>query len=65
MTVENDVEDPAISERDFFKRDHALDNIRLRFRLIYGGQASVEVTSSPPNKISVRIDAPNDPMHHR
>lgn len=58
LTVENDVEDSAVSETDFFQRGHALDNIRERLRLIYGEQASMEVTSSRPNIISVRIEAP-------
>jgi LytS/YehU family sensor histidine kinase len=74
IMVENDVEDPVI-EKDFFQAGHALHNIRERLRLIYGGQASIEVRSPRPYVISVRIEAPvkpvksgantNDSMHHR
>jgi hypothetical protein len=76
LTVENDVEDAPGSEADFFKGGHALDNIRERLQLIYGGQASLEVTVPRSNLVSVRIEAPerpaqngsdsHDPMHpHR
>jgi LytS/YehU family sensor histidine kinase len=61
LTVENDLEDSALSETDFFKRGHALDNIRERLRLIYRGRASIDVTSPRPNVISVRIEAPASP----
>jgi hypothetical protein len=57
LAVENDVED-AVSETHFFQRGHALDNIRERLQLIYGGQASIEVTTPQSNVVSVRIEAP-------
>jgi len=57
MIVENDVEDP-VSDKDFFLPGHALHNIRERFRLIYGGQASIEIRSPRPDIISVKIEAP-------
>ncbi len=61
LTVENDLEDSPVSEADFFKSGHALDNIRERLRLIYGGQASLEVTVPRPNLVSVRIEGPARP----
>jgi LytS/YehU family sensor histidine kinase len=64
LTVENDVEDSSVSEADFFKSGHALDNIRERLRLIYGGQASIEVTVPRTNLVSVRIEAPARPMQN-
>jgi LytS/YehU family sensor histidine kinase len=57
LAVENDVEE-SVSETHFFQRGHALDNIRERLQLIYGGQASIEVTTPQPYVVSVRIEAP-------
>jgi LytS/YehU family sensor histidine kinase len=64
LTVENDVEDSSVSEAGFFKSGHALDNIRERLRLIYGAQASIEVTVPRPNIVSVRIEAPASPTQN-
>lgn len=61
LTVENDVEDSPVSEADFFKSGHALDNIRERLRLIYGRQASIKVTFPRQNLVSVRIEAAASP----
>jgi LytS/YehU family sensor histidine kinase len=64
LTVENDVEDSAVSEADFFKSGHALDNIRERLLSIYRGQASMKVTFPQPNLVSVRIEAPGRPKQN-
>ena len=60
LTVENDIEDSVDARTDFFKRGHALDNIRERLRIIYGGQALMEVACSQ-NMIRVKIEAPAKP----
>ena len=67
LTVENDTESLALRESDFFKAGHALDNIRERLGLIYGGKASIDISSaragidrlySLSNVVAVKIEAP-------
>lgn len=64
LSIHNDIEDSAVSEADFFKSGHALDNIRERLRLIYGGEASIAAWVPQPNIVSVRIKAPTRPSQN-
>jgi hypothetical protein len=61
LTVENDAEDPPESTDGFFRRDHALHNIRERLRLCYSDQASLVVSFPRPDAVAVTVKAPVHP----
>ena len=62
LAVENETDsDAEISEMTFFREGHALANVRNRLRLVYKGQASIEVRACAPNTVVVTIHAPIRP----
>ena len=62
LTVENDREPgETLSAAAFFKPGHALMNIRERLRLIYRGQATIDLSSPSKDRVAMTIEVPIRP----
>jgi len=59
LTVKNECEvSTDLSESAFFRKGHALENIRERLRLHYGDRASLGVSFPRPDAVAVTITGP-------